>query len=82
MDLHFLSWQTGQPGGRGLSESWHLRSYPDIAAAWANMNGAVHRLHGSVCEEWHLVNRLDLLGGARHSLRGITLLARDHARTL
>ena len=82
MHLDFLRRQAGQLGGRGLSEGRHLRPHPDVAAVRANVDGAVHRLHGGVREERHLVNRLDLLGGARHGLRGIALLARDHARPL
>ena len=46
----------------------------------ADMNRAVHRLHRRVREERHLVDRLDLGGGARHRLVGIADVLRHRAR--
>ena len=66
--------------GRRLGAREGLAADPDFAAVLADMNGAVHRLHGGVREERDLVGRLDLGDGARHSLVDIADRLRHRAR--
>jgi len=46
--------------GGGLRSREGLAANPDFAAVLADVNRAVHRLHGRVREERNLVSRLDL----------------------
>src|SRR5207249_6026731 len=55
---------------------------PNVAPVLAYVDGTVHRLHRRVREERHLVDSLNLLGGAGHGPRDVALFARDHARLL
>src|SRR5881409_565507 len=71
--------QPGHFGGGVLSEGRDLGSHPDVAGVAAHVDGTVHRLHGGVCEERLLVDRLDLLCGAGHRRSDIAILARDNA---
>ena len=80
--LHSLFRQAGQLRSRSLGEGGHLRAHPDIAAIGAHVDRAVHRLHGRMREERQLVDRFDLLSGARHGLGDVAVVARDHARLL
>ena len=82
MHLDSLFRQAGQLRSRSLGEGGHLRAHPDIAAIGAHVHRAVHRLHGRMGEERQLVDRCDLLGGARHGLGDVAVVARDHARLL
>ena len=44
------------------------------------MHRAVHRLHGGMGQEGHVIIRLDLLGRPGDGLLDIALLGADHAR--
>ncbi len=57
-----------------------LAADPDFAAVLADVNRAVHRLHGRVREKRDLVSRLDLGDGARHGLVDISDVLRNRPR--
>ena len=65
---------------RRLGARDDLAADPDFAAVLADMNRAVHRLHGRVREERNLVGRLDLGDGARHGLVDIADILRNRPR--
>src|SRR2546426_10565237 len=60
--------------GGGSGDRRHLRADPDIAPVPAYVHGAVHRLHRRVREERHLIDGLDLPGGASHGPRDVAVL--------
>ena len=72
VDHHLIQRQSCGFRRRRLDARDDLAADPDFASVLADMNCAVHRLHGGVCEERDLVGRLDLGDGARHSLVDIT----------
>ena len=86
MHPDLLGRQAGHLRGGGLGAGRDLGAHPHVAAVLAYVDGAARRLHRCVREERHLVDRLDLLGGAGHDLGhialGRALLARHHARLL
>jgi len=55
---------------RGASGTQHLRAGPYLAPVLPDVDGPVHRLHRGVEEERRLVDRLDLLRGARRARAG------------
>jgi hypothetical protein len=63
--------------GRSLRAGHHLDSDPNIAAVLGDVHRAIHRLHGSVRQERHLVDGFDLPGCARYCL-GEVALATGH----
>ena len=68
VDHDLVQRQAGGLRRRRLGARDDLVADPDFAAVLADMNRAVHRLHGRVREERNLVGRLDLGDGARHGL--------------
>ena len=72
--------QTCDLRGRLLGARERLIADPDLASVGADMNRAVHRLHGRVREERNMVGRFDLGHRTRHRLVDITDVLRDHAR--
>ena len=66
--------------GHRLDARHGLAADPDFAFILADMHRAVHRLHGRVRQERHLIGRLDLGGRARHRLVGVADVLRDRAR--
>jgi hypothetical protein len=52
-----------------------LGADPDFAPAVVPMNRAVHRLHGGVCQERLVVERLDLRNRAHHRRFRVTALS-------
>ena len=77
--LDLLRRQSGDLRGRGLRAADHLISDPDVAAVFAYMHRAVHRLHRGMGQERHLVHRLDLLGGAGQRLGDVAVVCGDDA---
>ena len=61
VDLDLLLGEAGDLGRGGLSPRQNLRANPNLACAGPHMHGAVHRLHGGVGEERHLIDGLDFL---------------------
>ena len=66
--------------GHRLDTRHRLAADPDFALILAKVHRAVHRLHRGVGQERNLVGRLDLGGGARHGLVGVTDVLRHRAR--
>ena len=82
MHPDLLGRNAGHLRGGGLGAGRDLGAHPYVAAVLAYLDRAVQGLHRGVREERHLVDRLDLLGGAGHRLGDIALLARDRPRLL
>jgi hypothetical protein len=66
VDDDLIQRQAGRLRCRRLDARHGLAADPDFATVLADMNRAVHRLHGRVREEGEMVGRLDLGDGARH----------------
>jgi hypothetical protein len=77
VDDDLVQRQAGGLRGRRLDPRHGLAADPDFAAVLAQVNRAVHRLHGGVREERKLVGRLDLSDGARHGPLDIADALRD-----
>ena len=78
VDGHPLDRQRGHLG-HGLARAiGHLRSDPNVATVFANVDRAVHRLHCRVSQDRHAIRRLDAFG-VRGLRRGnITAGVRDN----
>jgi hypothetical protein len=63
--------------GRGLDSRHGLGADPDFARVAADMDRAVHRLHGRMREERKVVGRVDLGRSARHRLADVADILRD-----
>ena len=80
VDDDLLGRQAGSLCGHRLNARDRLAADPDFALILAEVHRAVHRLHRGVREERNLIGRLDLGGGARHRLVGVTDVLRHRAR--
>src|SRR5882757_952336 len=52
----------------------HLSTYPHVATILADMDGAVHRLHGGMRQQRHLVDGVNPARRSGHCLAGIALI--------
>ncbi len=68
--------------GSRLRPAHDLNADPDIAAVLGHMDSAIHRLHGGVRQERHLVDGIDLLGDARYRLGKVAIAPGGHAFVL
>ena len=80
VDDDLLRRQAGGLRRHRLNARDRLGADPDLALILADVHRAVHRLHRGVRQERKLVDRLDLGGGARHGLVGVTDVLRHRAR--
>ena len=80
VDHHFLRREAGDLRRHGLGPRQHLGAGPDLAAVLPDVDRAVHRLHGGVRQERHLVDGFHLSDRRRSARRRISLLPGHHAR--
>src|SRR5713101_5122529 len=76
----FVQRQARDLCGSRLGARDDLVADPDFAAVPADMNRAVHRLHGRVREERNLIDCLDLGDRARHGLVSVADVLRHSSR--
>jgi hypothetical protein len=79
VDGDFLRRKSGDLGGHGLRPRNHLGADPDVAAVLPHVNGAVDRFHGSVGEEWELIDGVELRARASQRPGDVSFIAHDRA---
>src|SRR5439155_1765724 len=82
VDAHPIFGESGELGRHLLRPGLVLRGGPYIAAVRAHVRRAVHRLHGGVVQERHLVHRLHSLRRAGERSLRVAGLACLHPRLL
>src|SRR5689334_25395123 len=73
VDLDLIRRETGHLGGGSLRAGYHLDTDPNIATVFGDMDRAIHRLHGGVGEERHLIDGVDSLRDPLYRLGEVTI---------
>ena len=80
--LDLFKREAGDLRGGGLRPAHDLYTDPNIAAVLGDVHRAIHRLHGGMSQERHLVDGIDFLGGARYGLGKVAVASGGHAFVL
>ncbi len=82
VNLDGLAGQPRQLGYQLLRKSGCLRSHPDVAALFANMNRAVHRLHGRMREKRSMIDSVETLMCVCQRALRVSVVTRHGSRLL
>src|SRR5262249_43093502 len=82
VDLDLIGREPGHLRGGSLRAGHHLDTDPNIAAILGDTDRAIHRLHGGMGEERHLVAGVDFLRDALYRLGEVAVATSDDAFVL